>query len=103
MQTLAEHPAAADLLLRRYLLLERQAGCATQFTGRLLHHYRELAAQCPGVSLGKIPGSTNVHVGQVGGHLPADAPDLADIHHLQEPVALFRLSDVHDPTALPLP
>lgn len=35
MQTLAEYPAAADLLLRRYLLLERQAGCAAQLTSGL--------------------------------------------------------------------
>ena len=36
-----------------------------------------------------------MHVGQVGGHLPADSSDLADTYHLQPLVAFFGLADMH--------
>ncbi|MNE03161.1 hypothetical protein D3C80_956530 [compost metagenome] len=94
LEPLAEHPTAADLLLRRVRLVQFQAWCSGQLPGRLLDHHAELLAQRPGVSPGQVHRRLDAHTFKVRAHPPANAPHLGYRSVPQHPVALERIANV---------
>src|SRR3990167_11380903 len=78
-QALAEHAAAADLLLGWRGILQLETWRAAQLPGSFLDHHAEALAQQPGIGQGQLPGRADAHASQVLRHLPADTPHLAHI------------------------
>ncbi len=93
-QPLSEHPTAADLLLRRFGLVQFKAWRASELPGRLFNHNAELLAECPGVSFGQVHGCADAHRLKVSGHTPTDAPHFLHLGIAQHPIALERIGDV---------
>ena len=78
-QPLAEHATAADLLLWRIWLVQRQATRAAQLPGRLLDHNAELLTKRPRVGLSQVHSRLDTHRIKMEFHLAADAPHFGHV------------------------
>ncbi|MNN42645.1 hypothetical protein D3C81_1568410 [compost metagenome] len=90
-------------MLGRRCLFQLQAGGTSQFARGLLDDDAELLSEGPCVCLRKIPRGTNAQFGQVLGHAVANAPHVADIARLQQPVTSLRIANIEHASRFSLP
>ncbi|MNP49923.1 hypothetical protein D3C76_1441420 [compost metagenome] len=90
-------------MLWRRGFIQFQARHAVQFAGSLLDDDIELFAQCPGVGLSEVPRGLDALAVKVFGHPPANAPDIADLAGLQQPIAARGIANIEHAARFSLP
>lgn len=101
-QPLAEHPAAANFLLRRVWLVQFKARCTRKFPRRFLDNNAELLAERPGIRLGQVHSGLDAQSIEVEFHFSANAPHPRNVGVAKYPVTLDGIGDVHHTAGLRL-